>query len=101
LGLSLLEAQAMARPVIAMAGGGAPEIVQDNRTGWLVAEPAVDSLPMAMAEAAADRERCVAMGENARNFVEQECRIETMCQRYADVYDEVVARSASGALQQR
>src|SRR6185312_16399872 len=44
LGLSLLEAQAMARPVIAMSGGGAPEIVQNGRTGWLVAEFSVDGL---------------------------------------------------------
>lgn len=91
LGLSLLEAQAMARPVIAMSGGGAPEIVQDARTGWLVAESSVDGLSTSMAAAAADRDRCVAMGENARKFVEQECRIETMCERYAEIYDDVLA----------
>jgi glycosyltransferase involved in cell wall biosynthesis len=96
LGLSLLEAQAMARPVIAMSGGGVSEIIQDAHTGWLVVEPSVDGLAIAMAEAAADRERCATMGENARRFVERECRIETMCERYADVYGNVVGRRASG-----
>jgi glycosyltransferase involved in cell wall biosynthesis len=94
LGLSLLEAQAMARPVIAISGGGVSEIVQDNRTGWLVAESAVDGLAAAMAAAAADRGRCVAMGGSARKFVEQECSIETMCQRYAEIYEDLVAHRA-------
>jgi glycosyltransferase involved in cell wall biosynthesis len=96
LGLSLLEAQAMARPVIAMAGGGAPEIVQDGRTGWLVAESSPDGLATSMAAAAANRERCVAMGENARKFVEQECRIEAMCECYADIYEDLIALPISG-----
>jgi glycosyltransferase involved in cell wall biosynthesis len=96
LGLSLLEAQAMARPVIAMSGGGVPEIVRDNQTGWLVAESAVGGLATPMAAAAANRERCVAMGENARKFVEQDCRIETMCARYADIYEDLLALPISG-----
>ena len=79
-----------------MSGGGVSEIIQDARTGWLVVEPSVDGLAIAMAEAAADRERCATMGENARRFVEQECRIETMCERYADVYGDVVGHRAGG-----
>jgi glycosyltransferase involved in cell wall biosynthesis len=95
LGLSLLEAQAMARPVMAISGGGVSEIIQHGRTGWLVAASPENDLTTAMAEAAADRERCVAMGENARKFVEQDCRIETMCERYADIYEHVIANRAT------
>lgn len=46
LGLSLLEALAMGRPVLAFAGGGVPEIVEDGVTGWLVR----DATAVAMAE---------------------------------------------------
>jgi glycosyltransferase involved in cell wall biosynthesis len=95
LGLSLLEAQAMARPVMAISGGGVSEIVQHGQTGWLVAASPKEGLATAMAVVTADRERCVAMGKNARKFVEQECRIETMCERYADIYDDVIANRAS------
>jgi glycosyltransferase involved in cell wall biosynthesis len=79
-----------------MSGGGVPEIVRDNQTGWLVAESAVGGLATPMAAAAANRERCVAMGENARKFVEQDCRIETMCARYADIYEDLLALPISG-----
>jgi hypothetical protein len=36
------------------------------------------------------------MGENARKFVEQDCRIETMCARYADIYEDLLALPISG-----
>jgi glycosyltransferase involved in cell wall biosynthesis len=36
--LTLLEAMAAARPVVAMAVGGIPELVQMGETGWLVAQ---------------------------------------------------------------
>lgn len=35
-GLALVEAMGCAIPVIATAVGGAPEIIQDNHTGWLI-----------------------------------------------------------------
>jgi len=35
-GLALVEAMGCAVPVIATAVGGAPEIIQDNNTGWLI-----------------------------------------------------------------
>lgn len=35
-GLALVEAMGCAVPVIATAVGGAPEIIQDNHTGWLI-----------------------------------------------------------------
>lgn len=35
-GLALVEAMGCAIPVIATAVGGAPEIIQDNNTGWLI-----------------------------------------------------------------
>lgn len=51
-GLVLAEAQASGRPPIALAAGGASEIVDDGRTGFLFREPTVGALAEAMARAA-------------------------------------------------
>jgi glycosyltransferase involved in cell wall biosynthesis len=97
LGLSVLEALAMQRPVVAFAGGGIPEIVQDGRTGWLVRESSVEALAARLFEASADRRRAAALGANGRAFIDQECRIEDMCRGYARAYLELDenARSAT------
>lgn len=89
LGLSVLEALAMERPVVAFAGGGIPEIVQDGETGWLARERSAATLARAMSEAASDRPRARRFGIAGRKFVDERCRIETMCRGYRAVYEEL------------
>lgn len=91
LGLSVLEALAMCRPVVAFSGGGIPEIVQDGETGWLVRERNIAALAKALARAAADPSRAAALGMNARRFVENEATIERMCEGYRRVYAGLVS----------
>ena len=93
LGLSVLEALAMERPVIGFAGGGIPEIVQHDETGWLVQERSAGALAATMAEAASDRARASRFGVAGRRFVEERCRIETMCRGYRAVYEELANAS--------
>lgn len=95
LGLSMLEAGAMRRPVVACAGGGSPEVVEDGRTGWLVRGDDSEALAAAMAAAAADRARAAQYGTNARTLVEQRFAIETMCNRYGAVYSRVLCRAGT------
>jgi glycosyltransferase involved in cell wall biosynthesis len=89
LGLSVLEALAMERPVVAFAGGGIPEIVRDGETGWLV----TDATPPALAAVLVhvrDRVRDLpAMGARARRFAVAEGRIERTCEGYAAAYHAV------------
>lgn len=103
LGLSVLEALAMERPVVGFAGGGLPEIVQDGETGWLVSERSAAALATALVEAASDRERARRFGVAGRRFIEERCRIETMCGGYRAVYEELVVagpgRRAPASLQ--
>jgi glycosyltransferase involved in cell wall biosynthesis len=91
LGLSVLEALAMGKPVVAFAVGGIPEIVRDGETGFLVAEPTVGALERAL-ERLPERARLRAMGEAARRFVLAGCRIETMCAGYAAEYARLARR---------
>jgi glycosyltransferase involved in cell wall biosynthesis len=91
LGLSVLEALSMGRPVVAFAGGGIPEIVKDGETGWLVRTRSAEALAARMSDAVADRRRTRAMGKAARAFVDAECRIEAMCRGYARAYADVLS----------
>jgi glycosyltransferase involved in cell wall biosynthesis len=90
LGLSVLEALATGRPVLAFAGGGIPEVVVDGETGWLVYERSAGALAGRMRQAALSRGRAVEMGRRGRGFVDSECRIETMCDGYRRVYERLL-----------
>jgi glycosyltransferase involved in cell wall biosynthesis len=92
LGLSVLEALSMAKPVVAFAVGGIPEIVTHRKTGWLVHDISVGALARALGEAASDRTRLRAMGDAARAFVMSQCRVENMCEAYGAAYDELLRR---------
>lgn len=95
LGLSVLEAMAMQRPVVAVAAGGVPEIVRHGETGWLVPDGSADALALGLAEASADPGKAAAFGAAARRFVEQEAGLETMCRGYARAYAGVLDRQAA------
>ena len=90
LGLSLLESLAMARPVIAIAGGGVAEIVRDGETGILVAEPTAEALAGAIVRARKDRAVLRAMGERGRAFALEDGGIERACEGYAAAYRAVL-----------
>jgi glycosyltransferase involved in cell wall biosynthesis len=93
LGLSVLEALAMARPVIAFAGGGIPEIVEDEVTGMLVPEATAGALAQVIDRARRDRSSLQRMGASARRFVVEHCSIDRMCQGYAAAYEAVTKAS--------
>jgi glycosyltransferase involved in cell wall biosynthesis len=93
LGLSLLEAQAMGRPVIAFGVGGVPEVVRDGHTGWVLQECSLEALATCMRATSGAPARAREMGIDARRYVESEHHIERMCSSYADVYAELDARA--------
>lgn len=84
--LTLLEAMAARKPVIATAVGGVPEIVTEGETGLLV--PPGD--PAAFAEAtlalAADPDLGRRMGEKARVRFESKYTVELMTDRYVALF---------------
>jgi glycosyltransferase involved in cell wall biosynthesis len=93
LGLSVLEALAMGRPVIAFSAGGIPEIVEDGETGMLVSEPTAGALATALERALRDRASLARMGDRGRRFVVERCSIESMCEGYAAAYQAVSSSS--------
>lgn len=67
--VAILEAQALALPVVASRHEGIPEVVRDGESAILVEEHAVDALAAAL-QALADPSVARRMGEEGRAFVE-------------------------------
>jgi glycosyltransferase involved in cell wall biosynthesis len=83
---ALLEAMAMALPVVATAVGGTPEVLADGRSGLLV--PADDPAAMAAAirRVLVDPNRGRGFGESARAVVEERYGARSMVRRLEEIY---------------
>lgn len=92
ISLTLLEAMAAERPIVATRVGGTPEVVLDGETGRLV--PARDAAAFAagLVETAADPARAAAWGRAGRARLLAHFTIDEMVRRYEAVYREVAAR---------
>jgi len=91
LGTAVLDALALAKPVVATNAGGLPEIVHDGKTGRLVA--AAD--PAALADGIVDMltrvEAAKAMANAGRTMVQNCFSIEAMVDNNIEVYKKVLA----------
>jgi len=68
-GLSIVEAMAMAMPVVACDSGGVPEIVTDGRDGLLVPPRSASALSQAMARLRTVPDKGATLGRAARSTV--------------------------------
>jgi glycosyltransferase involved in cell wall biosynthesis len=94
-GMVALEAMERARPVIASAVGGLPEIVADGETGLVVQPGDAEALADAIVSLAGDLERAAAMGRAGRARALTEFTPERSAQRIEDLYR--VALGSDGA----
>jgi phosphatidylinositol alpha-1,6-mannosyltransferase len=74
LGMVFLEASAMGLPVVAGDSGGAPDAVQDGRTGYLINGRDVAAVADRVATLLADPDRAATMGRAGRAWVESDWR---------------------------
>lgn len=68
-GLALVEVMACEVPVLATAVGGAPEIIEHGRTGWLLEEPSMEGLVVALKQAWKDQIQLAALGKAGRDAI--------------------------------
>ena len=85
-----VEAQAMARPVIATAHGGSLETVQDRTTGWLVPPGDEAAFAKALETALSQPDVRRTYGQNGRQRVRQQFTVENMCRATLNVYQELL-----------
>jgi glycosyltransferase involved in cell wall biosynthesis len=93
LPLSILEAMAAGKPVVATAIGGNDEAVVDGATGLLVPPGDPRALADAIRALLRDPERRRRLGEAGRRRAEAEFSAPEMVRRVAAVYDELLAAS--------
>ncbi len=91
LGTAVLDALALAKPVVATNTGGLPEIIHDGKTGRLVA-PAD---PAALAEGIVDMltrvEAAKSMGREGQSMVQKSFSVDAMVEKNIEVYKQVLA----------
>ena len=90
-GLSIVEAMAMRKPVIACNTGGPREIITHGEDGMLVEERSAAAVAEAMATLLNDRELCRRMGERARQTVRSRFMPSHQCDAAVSRYGGLVA----------
>lgn len=86
LPLTVLEAMAAARPVVATPVGGTPEAVVDGETGELVPPGDVEALARALDGLLSDPDRARRLGESGRRRVEERFSAAAMSERVLALY---------------
>ena len=87
---ALLEAMAMARPVVATAVGGNVDVIHDGQDGRLVPPRSPESLAAVLLDLIADRPSAEALGRAARRLMTEHFGLERMVARYEDLYASLV-----------
>ena len=90
LSMTILEAMAAGKPVIATPVGGTPEAISDGESGMLVPVGDVDRLASAMLAYFTERARYEEIGRRARERVESEFSVKRMVSDYEKLYRQVI-----------
>ena len=93
LGVSVLEAMAAGKAVIASRVGGLVELVRDTVTGLLVAPRDVEGLANAIAKLAGDRTLRREMGEKGKERLQANFTVEQMAKQNEDYYYRLLEQS--------
>ena len=92
LGVALLEAQAAGVAVVGTTAGGIPEAVREGETGLLVRPGDAPALAEAAFSLLRDESLRLRLGENARNWVEENFPVAAMVEQTLTAYREVSSR---------
>ena len=87
-GLTILEAMALSRPVIASAVGGIPEMIEDGRTGLLVPPHDADALAAAIIRVLTDHPFADMLARGGHDMVHERFCVELMVYAVEEIYDE-------------
>jgi phosphatidylinositol alpha-1,6-mannosyltransferase len=88
-GFVYLEAMAHGKPVIGGAHGGAPEVIQDGVTGYVVQHGDPVQLATSLDALLADPEQARRMGEAGRQRVEKEYRFQVFAKNFKRILREL------------
>jgi glycosyltransferase involved in cell wall biosynthesis len=101
LPMTVLEAMAASKPVIATRVGAIPNVIKDGENGLLVAPKDSEGLRNAIASLLSDPERRRRLGDQAHAWVSRNYTSEAMALRYREMYEEVLGRLATSTVSAR
>ncbi|SHG98912.1 Glycosyltransferase involved in cell wall bisynthesis [Desulforamulus hydrothermalis Lam5 = DSM 18033] len=91
LPLTILEAMAAGKPVVATRVGGVPEAIVEGKTGLLVAPKDPEALAVALAELIGERDRLQRLGNNGQKYVQEKFTVQNMVEKTMTLYYELLA----------
>lgn len=89
-GLTILEAMALSRPVVASNVGGIPEMIEDGKTGLLVPPHDPETLAGAIARLLRDHPLADTLARAGHDLVHERFCVELMARAVETIYDEAV-----------
>lgn len=87
---SLIEADAIGRPIITSNSVGCKETLVDGYNGFLIQPKDVDALTAKLDLLLSDKELRIKMGKNARKYAEDYFSIEIVKERHLAIYNELL-----------
>jgi glycosyltransferase involved in cell wall biosynthesis len=96
---TLLEAMSAGLPVVATRVGGNPELVEDQSSGLLFSVGNIRELAGHLEKLVANREYRESLGTAARARILANYSLDSMLNRYRNLYKELAARRGVSALQ--
>ncbi|RMH14473.1 MAG: glycosyltransferase family 1 protein [Gemmatimonadetes bacterium] len=92
----MVEAMALARPLVMTPVSGTDEVIRSGETGLLVPIGDVDALTQALVRLLGDRDFARALGERAARFVRAQLDIRRIVPRFEALYERVAGRAPAG-----
>ena len=93
--IALLEAAALARPILAACAGGIPELVTHDEHAYLVPTHDPEALAQGFLKLALDREYARRLGQSAQRHVRERFNPESQVQETWAAYEKALARRQS------
>jgi glycosyltransferase involved in cell wall biosynthesis len=90
LGTAVIDALALAKPVVATQAGGIPEIIQDGQSGRLVAPADPTALAGGIIELLTNPKLAKSMGKRGQQVVRKNFSIDSMVDKNIDVYQRIL-----------
>ena len=89
-GRVILEGMLMGKPVVATAAGGVMELIEDERTGFLVPPGDADALAQCLHRLLAAPDLARAVGTRARVWARQQFSLSRQVAEMSDIYERAV-----------